>query len=245
MATRPDGRLANQLRPLATAPAVIGRADGSARFGHASTEVIAAVYGPCEVKRTRERVDAATIEVIVRPRSGLRGSAEREAEQLIASTLQHLVITALHPRTAISVVIQPVCDDGALLSAALNAAFFALMNAGVPMRGMGASCTVAILPSGEAVLDPCREEELGAAAVVTLAYLYRQESRAGASERQLLLSHVRGAATHDQYELLLHAAHAAGGVVVGFAKASLVAATSATTTAGDAPVSESRSPKLD
>jgi exosome complex component RRP46 len=101
-------------------------------------------------------------------------------EQLILSTLSHVVLTALHPRTAISVVIQilqatgtelphhardtlsarPVRlqDDGSMLGMALNAVCVALLHAGVPLRGMLAGCTVAMLSGGEAVLDPTAEE---------------------------------------------------------------------------------------
>ena len=61
--TRSDQRSNNQLRPLSGEPGVLSRADGSARFSHDKTEVLVAVYAPAEVKRARERLDAATIEV--------------------------------------------------------------------------------------------------------------------------------------------------------------------------------------
>lgn len=43
---------------------------------------------------------------------------------------------ALHPRTSIQVVLQVLQDDGALLSASLNATCAALLDAGIPMATM-------------------------------------------------------------------------------------------------------------
>ena len=142
--------------------------------------------------RNRERVDGAYVEVLVRPRAGLPGPPERELEQLLGATLRAAIITSLHPRTAISIVVQVIADDGALLSAALNGATLALLHAAIPMRGPAVGCTIALLPSGAALLDPTADEERDAAAVVTLGYRLRDLQGLGA-ERQLLLSHARGA----------------------------------------------------
>ena len=168
--TRADQRNNNQLRPLSGEPGVLSRADGSARFSHDKTEVLVAVYAPTEVKRARERLDAATIEVIVRPRAGLPGPVERELEQLLISTLEPCLITALHPRTAVSIVVQITHDDGGLLSAALNGTCVALMHAGVPMRGMLTGCCIALMPSGDALLDPTLEEQQATAAARTNSF---------------------------------------------------------------------------
>ena len=117
---RPDGRVAAQLRPFLAEPAALTRADGSARWAHGQTECLASVYGPCEAKRAREKISSATLEVIVRPLSGLPGPVEREAEQLLGQTLEHVVLTHLHPRSAISSVAPNVLSaDIALLSGVL------------------------------------------------------------------------------------------------------------------------------
>ena len=47
------------------------------------------------------------------------GTAEKEAEFVLKQTLQHIVLTALHPNTAISVIVQVRCTQfrlGGLLS---------------------------------------------------------------------------------------------------------------------------------
>jgi exosome complex component RRP46 len=214
--SRPDGRVPQQLRPLAAEPAALSRADGSARFSHGRTEVLASVFGPCEAKRSREQIDVAVLEVIVRPLSGLPGPVERETEQLISQTLSHLVLTALNPRTAISVVIQVLADDGALLATALHGACLALIHAGVPMRGVLGGCATALLADGATLLDPCADEERNAIAVVTLAFLLRQRAD-GTAERELLLSHCAGCVARDgQYELMQAAAQEAAACATAF-----------------------------
>lgn len=67
-----------------------------------------------------------------------------------------------------------IVDDGAVLSAALNAASMALLNAGVEMTGIALSVTCCITDSmsGRSVLlDPCKSEEAEAAATAAVATL--------------------------------------------------------------------------
>jgi len=155
--------------------------------------------------------------------------------------VEYAALGALHPRTALSLVLQVVHDDGALLSAALHAACVALLHAGVPLRGMLAGCTIAILHDGEMVLDPTAQEELEARTVVSLGYMFRtcyqyDEGDEGAEgeegggngdeweppkhtiERELLLSHVRGVLSQEEYALCLHAAQQAGICVSAFCR---------------------------
>lgn len=215
--TRADGRLPNQLRPLAAEPAALDRADGSARFSHDETRLLVACWGPGEAKRSREAPSHAVVQVIVRPVGGLPGPVEREMEQILAQTLEHLILLHLYPRACIQLVVQTLRSDGSFLAAALHGCCVAMMHAGIPLRGMLAGCTVALLPDGTALLDPCLDEELAAAAVVTLGYQLRRTLE-GASERQLLLSHVRGAVTEAQYEECEAAAQEAAACVAAFCR---------------------------
>ncbi len=66
---------------------------------------------------------------------------ERQYEHIIQQTLAGVIQTAMHPRTAISVILQVLEDDGSLLACALNAASTALTEAAVPMTSIiGAIC---------------------------------------------------------------------------------------------------------
>ena len=219
-AARADGRVAAQLRPMAAEPGALSRADGSARFSHDRTEVLVSVYGPCEVKRSREQIDGATLEVIMRPRYGLPLPVDREREQLLSQTLHQIIIGSLHPRTAISVVVQVLNDDGSILTAALHGACIALMHAGVPLHGMLGGCTLALLPDGGMLLDPDADEEAEAEANVTLAYLVQQRAD-GSAERQMLLCHMQGGLTPELFELCQRASEEAAVCAAAFFRQAL------------------------
>lgn len=71
---------------------------------------------------------------------------------------------------------QVIVDDGAVLSAALNAATMALLNAGVEMTGIALSVTCCITSATASttrsvLLDPCKSEETDAAATAAVATL--------------------------------------------------------------------------
>ncbi|CAM9786791.1 unnamed protein product [Ectocarpus sp. 12 AP-2014] len=173
--TRRDGRRANQIRPLAAEQGILNRADGSARFVQGNTSVLAAVYGPAPAKTLRmERLEGATLDVSFKPESGITSPADAESEALLRRSLEEVVLRSRYPRTVVSVIIQVIVDDGAVLSAALNAATMALLNAGVEMTGMALSvtCCITAAVSGRSVLlDPCKVEEIDAAATAVVATL--------------------------------------------------------------------------
>ncbi|XP_033286792.1 exosome complex component RRP46 isoform X2 [Orcinus orca] len=78
------------------------------------TSVLAGVYGPAEVKVSKEIFNKATLEVTLRPKIGLPGVAEKSRERLIRNTCEAVVLGALHPRTSITVVLQVVSDAGSV-----------------------------------------------------------------------------------------------------------------------------------
>lgn len=88
------------------------------------------MYGPLEVKRgVKEQIERATIDVVWRPRIGPSGNllacylfliwfpadyTDREKEYVLRGVLEGVIITTLHPRTSISVVVQVIQDDGSV-----------------------------------------------------------------------------------------------------------------------------------
>lgn len=72
-----------------------------------------------------------------------------------------------------SIPLKVIVDDGAILSAALNAATVALINAGVEMTGIALSvtCCITQAPSRAVILDPNKAEEDQAAAAADVATL--------------------------------------------------------------------------
>ncbi|KAB0403102.1 hypothetical protein E2I00_009895, partial [Balaenoptera physalus] len=62
------------LRHFACEQNLLSRPDGSASFLQGDTSVLAGVYGPAEVKVSKEIFNKATLEVTLRPKIGLPGS---------------------------------------------------------------------------------------------------------------------------------------------------------------------------
>ncbi|XP_038642152.1 exosome complex component RRP46 [Scyliorhinus canicula] len=173
-----------QLRPFGCERSLLSRPDGSACFMQGDTTILAAVYGPAEVKVSKEIFDKATLDVLLKPKVGLPGVAEKSKEQMIRNTCEATILTALHPRSSITIVLQVIHDSGSLLSCCLNAACMALMDAGLPMRSVFCGITCVIDSNREILLDPTTKMEKEAAAVLTFSI--------DSVEKQLLMSSTKG-----------------------------------------------------
>lgn len=116
---------------------------------------MAAVFGPKEVEN-RSQLDST--KAIVRCEYAMaafstgerrrRGKSDRRATEIsmvIRNTLEQNIILELMPRTQIDVFVQVLQADGGTRCAAINAAFLALADAGVPMRDMLAACAAGYL----------------------------------------------------------------------------------------------------
>jgi len=144
--------------------------------------VLAAVHGPVAAGPRKENAERAVVEVVFKPRSGLPTSADHELEEVLRATVEGALLAALHPRTLVTVVVQVLQADGALLACAVNAACAALVDAGVPLASLFASVSVALTSGGALLLDPDGQEEADAQAVFSLAYPYRHSLEAAAGE---------------------------------------------------------------
>jgi exosome complex component RRP46 len=98
--------------------------------------VLAAVHGPAAAGPRKENPERAAVEVVFKPRSGLPGSQEHEWEEILRQAVEGVLLASLHPRTLVTVVVQVLSADGALLSCAANAACAALADAGIPLTSL-------------------------------------------------------------------------------------------------------------
>lgn len=173
---RADSRGARQLRALQCERAPLGRADGSARWEQAGTAVLAAVHGPRVPSTASQREGLrCEVEVVWRPLCGAPGARERHREHLLREALQGAVLAGLHPRTAVTVVVQVLQDAGSLWACALNAAGAALVDAGVPLVGVLAGVACAVPRGGGALLlDPSAAEEAEADGLVQMAFAFQR-----------------------------------------------------------------------
>ncbi|XP_064617588.1 exosome complex component RRP46-like [Liolophura sinensis] len=169
MDTEPESEV-GQLRPMKSSVSVLSRPDGSANVCQGNTCVIAAVYGPSEVKMSKEIIDKATVEVTFKPKTGLPGCAEKLEERLLRNTCETVILAALHPRSSISIIVQELQNSGSLLATSVNAACLALLDACVPMKCIAAAVCAIIDADGQIQLDPTELQEKTASAWVTFAF---------------------------------------------------------------------------
>lgn len=97
---------------------------------------MASVYGPLEAKIQKELSDRMYVDLNFKPKTGMPGTsvtwivkwlllilflflnigvAERGKEKLIKTTCNQIILTHLHPRTAINITIQEMQDGGAVI----------------------------------------------------------------------------------------------------------------------------------
>ncbi|XP_065511150.1 exosome complex component RRP46 [Caloenas nicobarica] len=196
------------LRPFSCEQGLLSRPDGSAAFVQGATSVLAGLYGPAEVKGSRELPDRAALEVLLRPKVGLPGVTERSREQLLRGTCEAVVLGGLHPRSAITLVLQVLSDGGSLLSCCLNAACLVLLDSGLPLSALFCGVTCALGPDGTVVLDPTTRQEQDARAVLTFAI--------DSVERKVLAASSKGSCSAEEMQQCLAAAQRAAGAVFQF-----------------------------
>ncbi|XP_076454684.1 exosome complex component RRP41-like [Babylonia areolata] len=149
---RVDGRRPNELRKIECRLGVFRQADGSAYIEQGNTKVLAAVYGPHEVRGGRGKAlhDRAVVncqysmatfstgERKRRPR-GDRKSTEMTCH--LQQTFDATILTALHPRSQIDIFVEVLQSDGGNYCASVNAATLALIDAGIPLRDYVCACS--------------------------------------------------------------------------------------------------------
>mmetsp|Transcript_54834 Transcript_54834/g.120242 ORF Transcript_54834/g.120242 Transcript_54834/m.120242 type:complete len:234 (+) Transcript_54834:25-726(+) len=167
---RPDGRKPAQLRPPTIEFGPIKRADGSCRFSLGCSTVIVAIYGPqSENILSKQLLDRARVDVTARARTGMPGAAQRALEMVVAQHCDQWIDSVQFPRCMVSVVVQEQSADGSGLAVTLNAAWCALLDAGVPMRSTCCTISVGVTEADGLVLDPCLEEETCASALCCIS----------------------------------------------------------------------------
>jgi len=143
---------AGLLRPISCEQGVLSQADGSAAFHQGGTSVLAAVYGPADVRSAREEhLDRAVIEVTYHSKSGQLGCEGRATEKLLRGISTNSVLAALHPQSRFTIAVQEIQDGGSLISCAINAVCAALLDVCAPMRWTVAAVSCAVLEDGSIV----------------------------------------------------------------------------------------------
>lgn len=161
------GREMDELRPLSIEAGVLNRADGSAYLEWGGNQVLAAVYGPreCHPRRDqdpsqaviRAKYNMAAFSVSDRKRPG-PSRRDREISKVTSEALEPAVLTQLYPGAAIDIYIEIIEAEAGTRCAGLTAASVALADAGIPMKGLVASCAAGKVDD-DIALDLSREED--------------------------------------------------------------------------------------
>jgi exosome complex component RRP41 len=178
---RLDGRLPDQLRLIKIEVGVLKRADGSCYIEMGKNKVVAAVYGPREafprhiqdpskvVVRYRYNMAPFSVEERKRPGPDRRSI---EISKVSKEAFEAIIMKELFPRSVVDIFVEVLQADAGSRTACINAASVALVDAGIPMKGMLTSVAVAKV-DGVLVLDPMKEEDNFGEADMPFAFLIR------------------------------------------------------------------------
>ena len=198
------------VRPMVCEVDVLSRPDGSASFSQGDSSVLAAVYGPAEVKINKELIDRATVDVIYKPKIGLPGCADKFLERLVRNTCETVVIAMLHPRSLISIVIQEIHNVGSFLACSINAVCLCLLDACVPMYFSVAAVSCMIDREGKLMLDPTKKQEEDARSQFTFVF--------DSKDKKIITSATSGQFSFEEYQQALRLCQEASARVFDFYK---------------------------
>lgn len=179
---RADGRRPDELRPIKLKVGYLSRADGSAYIEHGRNKIVAAVYGPRELHprhltqsdrallRVTYRMATFSVSERKRPAPSRR---EHEISMVIRQSLEPMLFLKKYPRTAIDVFIQVLEADGGSRCASATVASLALVDAGIPMRGLVAGVSVGKI-DGTIVVDLSDIEDKDGSADVPVVMAYER-----------------------------------------------------------------------
>ncbi|XP_072170650.1 exosome complex component RRP46-like [Diadema setosum] len=193
--TNCDNLSAVEIRSLGSSQSCLSRPDGSAVFTQGDTSVMAAVYGPGDVRPSKALMDKATVSVVYKPKVGLAGVREKALERMIRNSCETVILTTLFPRSSVDIIVQEVQDAGALLACSINAACLAMINAGIPMKCTVAASCCMMGKDGDFLADPTKQQLKDAECVLTAAV--------DSGAHNLVASTMQGSCSVEQYHKLV------------------------------------------
>ncbi|XP_076258556.1 exosome complex component Rrp46 [Rhynchophorus ferrugineus] len=169
---------------------LLSRPDGSALFTEGQTVVLAALYGPVEVKMQKVLVEKASIECIYKPKAGFPCVQDRFKESFIKNICETSLAVSLYPRSTILVNIQEMQNHGQLLSCAINAACMACLDSGIDMKFLFGSVSCFLMNDGElSLIPPVNESSIKGMFV----FVFNN------TKGEVIASHTEGLFTAEQY----------------------------------------------
>ncbi len=180
---RHDGREPNELRPIKIESSVLPNADGSAYIEMGKNKIVVGVFGPREMHPKRlSKPNMATLRCryhmapfSVDPRrSPAPSRRDNEISMVMRYALEPAIFLERYPRAAIDVYAEILEADGGTRTACINAATVALVDAGIPMKDLVASCAAGKIDD-QLILDLGDYEDKEGQADVPVAYMPKLE----------------------------------------------------------------------
>lgn len=100
----------------------------------------------------------------------LIGVFETEMSVRLKGILEKVILTQLHPRSLISITVQPIAIDGPCFAHMLNACIAALIDAAVPLRTTFMAVSGVVSSDGIILLDSTNSESSTASAKFDLVF---------------------------------------------------------------------------
>lgn len=182
---RIDGRKSNELRRIQCRLGVFSQADGSAYLEQGNTKVLAAVYGPHEIRGSKSKAlhdkvlvncqySMATFSTGERKRRPRGDRKSKEMTMHLQQTFDAAILTSLYPRSQIDIFVEVLQSDGGNYCASVNAATLALIDAGIPLRDYVCACSASFV-NDKPIVDISYLEESSGGAELIVATLPKSE----------------------------------------------------------------------
>jgi len=164
---RPDGRKADEIRPMQAKVGIVPNADGSALFSFGDTIAIAAVYGPKKMHpqhqqdpekgtlRCRYNMLSFSVDDRIRPGPSRRST---EISKITEWALEPSLLIKRYPNMVVDVHVNILQANASTRCAGINAASMALAHAGIPMKNIVSSVSIGKLDKS-LVVDVNKDEE--------------------------------------------------------------------------------------
>lgn len=140
---------------------ILDQVDGSSQVECSATKVICSVTGPVEPKARQELPTQLALEIVVRPSKGVPNTREKLMEDKIRGVLTPVLVRYLYPRQLCQLTFQ-VLESGESeeqytvkeLGCCINAAYLALVDAGIALKSSFVSVPICILEQNKIVTNP-------------------------------------------------------------------------------------------
>ncbi|SCU90051.1 LAME_0E06832g1_1 [Lachancea meyersii CBS 8951] len=162
---------------LSAQTGILEQVDGSCKLQCGETTVICSVTGPIEPKARQELPAQLALEIVVRPCRGVPSTREKLLEDQVRGVITPVLARYLYPRQLAQVCFQ-ILESGEPeenysvkeLSACINAAFVAIVDAGIGLKFSFASVPLSVLGEDEQIcVDPSQTDLIKSSSTHVLA----------------------------------------------------------------------------